>query len=145
MLSITRSLSSLVLAVAFSAVAHAGQFTVEAGKTKPLKLKAEADSVVIGNPNVADVAVHDSKLLFISGKSFGTTNLIVFDKNAKTLFSADIVVTTNSANLVTVNRAGSNFTYDCAPECRPSPAIGDNEDHFGRVIGQMDQQKGLSE
>jgi len=145
MSSCIKGFSALAAAISMSLAAHAGQFTVETGKTKPLKLKGDAGSVVIGNPNIADVAVHDSRLLFVSGKAFGTTNLIIFDDNANTLFSADIVVTANSNNLVTVNRAGANHSYDCTPTCRPTLAIGDDDAHFGSVSTQMESQKNLSE
>lgn len=136
---------ALVAAAFVTAPAVAGQFTVESGKSKPLRLKEDAASIVVGNPNVADVAVHNGKLLFVSGKSFGTTNLMIFNKAGNLLYSADVVVTTNTANLVTVNRAGSSFTYDCAPECRPSVSIGDDEEHFGRSVGQIKQQQQLSD
>lgn len=132
-------------ALLMSASALAGQFTVESGKTKPLRLTGDAASIVIGNPNVADVAVHNGKLLFVSGKSFGTTNLIIFDKAGRTIYSADIVVTTNTANLVTVNRAGNNFSLDCAPSCKPTVSIGDNNDHFTMTAQQLEQLQDLSE
>lgn len=127
------------------ASAHADQFTVESGKTKPLRLKGEAASVVVGNPNIADVAVHDEKLLFISGKVFGTTNLIIFNADGGTIYSGDIVVTTNTANMVTVRRAGSNYTYDCAPNCRPTLTIGDAQGQFEGVYTQMTQAKEVTE
>ena len=132
-------------ALFLSASAYAGQFTIEAGKTKPLRLKSEAASVVVGNPNIADVAVHDETLLFVSGKTFGTTNLLIFDKDGKTIFSADVVVTTNTANLVTVNRAGENYTYDCAPNCRAGLSVGDDPGHYSQTMNQMRQQQELSD
>jgi len=135
------SVSTLLLAGS----ALAGQFTVESGKTKQLRLKTDASSVVIGNPNIADVAVANGKLLFVSGKAFGTTNLLIFDSAGNTIYAADVVVTTNSANLVTVNRAGANYSYDCAPECRAGLAIGDSDEHFESIFNQMDRQKELSE
>ena len=135
------SLSTLLLA----GTALAGQFTVESGDTKTLRLSKEAASVVIGNQNIADVAVANSKLLLISGKVFGTTNLIVLDGEGKTIYSADVVVTTNTANLVTVNRAGSNYSYDCAPECRPGLVVGDDQGHYSTVYSQIEQQQQLNE
>ena len=140
-----RFATAAIASLAVSAAAYAGQFTVEAGKTKPLKLKAEAGSVVIGNPNIADVAVHDSTLLFVSGKSFGTTNLLIFDKDGNTVYSADVVVTTNTANLVTVNRAGNDYSYDCAPAFRAGLSVGDDAGHFDQVYNQLTQQQELSE
>ncbi|MEM1390223.1 MAG: pilus assembly protein N-terminal domain-containing protein [Pseudomonadota bacterium] len=135
------SLSSLFVA----GTALASQFTVESGDTKALRLNKDAASVVIGNQNIADVAVANSKLLLISGKVFGTTNIMVFDADGKTIYAADVVVTTNTANLVTVNRAGSNFSYDCAPDCRPGLVVGDDLEHFNNIYGQVEQQKQLNE
>jgi len=134
-----------VAAISISASAFAGQFTIESGKTKPLRLTTEAASVVVGNPNIADVAVHNGKLIFISGKTFGTTNLMIFDKAGNTIYSNDIVVTTNTANLVTVNRGGSNFTYDCAPDCRASLSVGDSDAHFNSTSEQIQVQAEMSE
>ena len=109
MISISKIAVSGCAAALVAFAAHAGQITVEAGKAKAVKLKANADSVIIGNPNVADVAVHDDKLLFVTGKSFGTTNLMIFDKDGNTLHSSDVVVTANTATWVSVKRAGANL------------------------------------
>ena len=125
--------------------AQAGTFIVEVGKTEALKLKKNAASVALCNPNVADVAVHSSTLLFISGKSFGTTNLLIMDNDGHTIYSADVVVTSNASNLVTVNRAGSDYSYDCAPNCRAGMVVGDNSEHFVRAYSQIKQQKELNE
>lgn len=127
------------------ASAAAQQFTVETGTTKPLRLSKPAASVVIGNQNVADVAVADPQLVFLTGKSFGTTNLLVLDEANNIIYSSDVVVTTNSANLVTVNRAGSTYTYDCAEDCRDAPAIGDAQDHFSKALSQAEQTRRVTE
>ncbi|MDJ0922154.1 MAG: pilus assembly protein N-terminal domain-containing protein [Henriciella sp.] len=144
-MNVFKSVGIAVASLAVAGIAHAGQFTVEAGKSKPLRIKGEAASVVIGNPNIADIGVHDEHLLFISGKTFGTTNLLIFDKDGKTLYAADLVVTTNTSNLVTVNRAGRDFSYDCSPTCRAGLSIGDDPGHYGEVFNQLLQQKELYE
>lgn len=140
-----RLAATAIAALTITAAAHAGQFTVESGKTKPLRLKSKAGSVVIGNPNIADVAVHNDKLIFVSGKTFGTTNLMIFDSNGNTIYSSDIVVTTNTANLVTINRGGENFTFDCAPNCRAGLSVGDADRHFNQTYNQIDRQSDLTE
>ena len=132
------------LAVLMTATAQARQITVETGKASAIKLTTNADSVIIGNPNIADVAVHDDTLLFVTGKSFGTTNLMIFDKNGNTLVSSDVVVTANSATWVSVKRGGDNFTYDCAPSCRPTLATGDEQQHYANVGEQLLLQKELN-
>jgi hypothetical protein len=125
--------------------AVAGPLTVEANKTVPLKLKGTAASVVLGNQNIADVAVHDEHLIFITGKTFGTTNLMVFDRSGNQLLNTEVVVTVNSSNLVTVNRSGSNFTYDCAPTCRPVASPGDNSEYFSALMEQQRSMQTLTE
>jgi len=127
---------ALTAAAFLATAASAGQLTVETNKTKPLKLKHAASSVVVGNPNVADVAVHDERLVFITGKTFGTTNLMIFNDEGKQIYAADIVVTTNTANQVVVNRGGLNRTYSCDGECRPVLNIGDEKDFFEYVDEQ---------
>ena len=103
------------------APALAGPLTVEANKTVPVRLKGAAASVVLGNREIADVAVHDEHLVFVTGKNFGTTNLMVFDRAGNQIYASDVVVTANTSSLVTVNRSGDNSTYACSPSCRPVP------------------------
>ena len=46
-----------------------------------------AASVALGNATVADVTVSDAHTLLITGKAFGTTNLLVLDRNGQTILS----------------------------------------------------------
>lgn len=144
MLSITKTALTACAAIIFSCAAQAGHITVEAGKAKAIKLTTNAESVIIGNPNIADVAVHDDKLLFVTGKSFGTTNLMIFDAKGNTIHSSDVVVTANTATWVSVKRAGDNYTYDCAPACRPTLSAGDQGEHYENVGEQLLMQKELN-
>ncbi len=132
-------------ALCLSATALADQFFVEAGKTKPLRLKSAASSVALGNQNIAEVSVYDRNLLLVSGKTFGTTNILVFDKDGNTVYNADLVVTANQANLVTIKRAGSDFTYNCSPKCKDTIQIGDDSEHFTKTLSQLELQKELNE
>lgn len=144
----TKLLKAAVLgaaAISFVSAASAGQIFVEASKTIPIELNGAASSIVIGNKNVADVAVHNEGLIFITGKSYGTTNLMVYDKSGRQIFSSDVMVTTNSTNLVTINRAGQSFTYDCSPNCRAVLSIGDSPDHFAALIDQQLQTQTLTD
>lgn len=134
------ALTSLVIAGA----ATAQQLSIEASKTVPLRLSGPASSIVVGNKNIADVAVHDERLIFVTGKSYGTTNLMVFNKAGQEVYSAEVVVTANSSNLVTVNRAGQSQTYDCAPVCRSALNLGDDPAYFSGLIQQQLQAQALT-
>jgi Flp pilus assembly secretin CpaC len=132
-------------ALALASTACAEQLFVESSKTVPVRISGAASSIVIGNKNIADVAVHNENLIFVTGKSFGTTNLLVFDKAGHQIYSTDIMVTTNSSNLVTINRAGQSFTYDCSPNCKAVLSVGDDPDHFAALIDQQIQTQSLTD
>jgi Flp pilus assembly secretin CpaC len=132
-------------ALSFATMASADQIQVEASKTIAVPLNGPAASIVIGNKNIADVAVHNDQLLFVTGKSYGTTNLLVFDKAGQQIYASDVLVTTNSSSLVTVNRSGQNFTYDCSPNCRSVLSIGDQADYFAALIDQQLQSQTLTD
>ena len=145
-MSLTAKLfAPLAAAGVFCLAAQAEPLLVETGRTEPIHLGRSAASVVIGNQNIADVAVADPSLLLRTGKSFGTTNLLVLDANNNIILSTDVVVTTDSATLVTINRGGNSYTYDCAgSECRDAPVLGDEEGHFARSLTQAEQLKRLT-
>lgn len=132
-------LGAATLAVSGSALAQ--EFTVETNKTKQLKLRGIAASVVIGDPIVADIAVLDQNLIFVTGRTFGTTNILVFDENGRELYSGDVVVTTNTSNFVSLNRAGQTNTFDCAPRCQSIPNIGDEQEYFQNINLQTRNQQ----
>jgi len=131
------------LAVAQTATAQ--QFTVEAHKTKRLNLRGQAATIVIGDPRVADIAVHDENLIFITGRTFGTTNLLIYNADGKSIFDGDVVVTTNTSNFLSINRAGQTNSYDCTPRCRSIISIGDDSGYFGTVVQQTRQVQDIAE
>ncbi|MGH1421365.1 MAG: pilus assembly protein N-terminal domain-containing protein [Hyphomonas sp.] len=125
--------------------AMADQFSVETNTTVPLRLKGKAASIVLGNSNIANVTVHDEHMLLISGKTYGTTNLLVFDADGRKIYDAELVVSVNSSNYVTINRAGQLRTFDCTPQCRPAMSIGDDPEHFGIMMEQQKKMQELAE
>ena len=134
-----------IMSLAVASIAQAQHLSVEASKTIPLRLTGSASSIVIGNKNIADVSIHNEQLLFVTGKSYGTTNLMVFDKAGRQIYSSDVMVTTNSTHLVTVNRAGQSFTYDCSTNCKSVLSLGDDPGHFASLIEQQLQAQALTE
>lgn len=136
-----------MMALSMSGIAQAQQFTVEVNKTKRLNVRGAA-SLLIGDSRVADATtqpIEGGSLIFISGRSFGTTNILIYDSFGKELYSGDVVVTTNTSNLVSVNRGGATNTYDCAPRCRSVLAVGDDLTYFNSIAEQSDAIQELSE
>ena len=89
-------------------------------QTEILNLPYPAGSLIIGNPGVVNVAVHDDRTLLLTGKSFGSTNLIVLDAVGRTIFRSQIHVAENRAgDNLTIARGNKTETLSCATRCRP--------------------------
>lgn len=132
----TRHLAVLATCLVAPALLVPGQaaagepiYRVDLNKTQILRLPAPAGPIVIGNPNIADITVHSSSMIFIVGRGFGETNLVVMDRNGNTMVDANIQVTsTISEHSVRLFKASARETYSCAPYCQPSPVLGDSPD-----------------
>lgn len=127
--SLTLSFGLSLLAVSVSLPAQARNFqsyTVELNKTEIVRLPGAAASVIVGNPKIADVTVQSSDLLFVVGRGYGETNLIILDAQGNTMMNADLqVVNTLSTNGVRLYNGKARETYSCIPYCGPSPVLGD--------------------
>lgn len=132
-------LVTLISTTALSFNAVAGNFphsntaySVEINKTEIVRLPVRASAVVIGNPAIADVSVHAADTLFVVGRGYGETNLIVLDANGNTVMDTDIqVLQKPSAHSVRVFNRSARQSYNCAPNCQPSPVIGDDPEFLG--------------
>ena len=137
-LSRTRLLASriVVLAALFGSVfiplgaAHAEKLVVTTDKAKIIKLPNQTKTVIVGNPIVADVTIGKDGLVILTGKSFGTTNLIALDGTGAILNESTIQVQQANENLVIVQRGLDRETYSCTPSCMPSVALGDEQKYF---------------
>lgn len=89
-------------------------------QTQMLSLKRPAGSLIIGNPAIAAVAIHDDRTLLLTGRKFGSTNLIVLDEMGRTIHTSQIAVDENRGGSdLTIARGSQTQTYSCASRCRP--------------------------
>ncbi|MEO1189338.1 MAG: pilus assembly protein N-terminal domain-containing protein [Pseudomonadota bacterium] len=100
-----------------------------------LRLNGAVETIVIGNPVIADAAVYDQSTLVLTGKAFGETNIIVLDSMGNILREAEIRVGQPN-DVVVVNRGASQTTYSCAPHCSRTLRIGDNAEGFDATLSQ---------
>ncbi len=139
-------LVALVTTVAASAIpAKAEPIAVMVDRAKVMRVSRPADIVIIGNPAIADATIQDNQTLIITGRSFGSTNLIVLDAEGQAI--ADEIVTVGSPDdqVVTVYRRASRQTFSCTPDCSPTLAIGDNAAAFESVTEQIEAHGSLSD
>jgi Flp pilus assembly secretin CpaC len=126
-----RVLRPLVAAAAalfmFAAPASARDVRVALDQAFPIRLSEPAEGVAIGNPSIAGVTVQNDMFLFVTGRSYGSTNLVVVGQNGRVLYSGRVVVTPDETDVVMVTRGNETARLECTPLCRPRPDIGDGE------------------
>lgn len=118
-----------LLASGLASTAFAAPLQVPINHSVRLGLSGAAASVVVGNPSIADVTVVDSRTLFLSGKSFGTTDVVVVDALGRTIYNADVVVSPPSRGHVAVYRGGEKSAdrtdMACSPRCQVDAKAGE--------------------
>lgn len=114
-----------------SAHAPGGDVRVDISHTEILRLAQPASSVVVGNPAVADIAVHSPDTLLVLGRTYGTTNLIAMDAMGRVIAEHQIRVGARDyPGRLQVYNGTKRYTYDCAPECLIAPEVGDAAEHY---------------
>lgn len=127
--------SAALLTVFAPGESSARDIRVALDQAFPIRLSEPAAGVAVGNPSIAGVSVQNDRFLFVTGRSYGATNLVVVGANDRVLYSGRIVVSPDETDVVMVTRGLSTSRLECTPLCRPRPDIGDgNADEIGRQI-----------
>ncbi len=127
----------------FAALASAGSalaepLVVPIDHSARIAVQGSAASVVLGNPQVADVTVVDSHTLFVSGRGYGETDVVVLDRSGRTIYSGDVIVAAAGGGRVSVYRGGDRTDMACAPACSVStrsPTAPSKEGATGAAAG----------
>lgn len=82
-----------------------------------LRIDRDVSKVIIGNPAIADVAVSDPRTIVLTGRSFGTTNLVILDGTGTPLVDEKVVVARNDDDTLRVYRSVEALTLTCTPSC----------------------------
>ncbi len=107
-----------------------------------LRLGAEARTIIVGNPIIADVNIQDGQILVVMGKNAGSTNMIALDSQNREIANIDIFVQTSKENSVTLYKGSSRISMNCAPNCERSLNIGDNSANFELINKQITSKMG---
>jgi Flp pilus assembly secretin CpaC len=118
-------------------VADARDIRVSLDQAFPVRLSEPAEGVAIGNPSIAGVSVQNDRFLFVTGRSYGATNLVVVGANGRVLYSGRIEVVPDETNVVMVTRGAETARLECTPLCRPRLDIGDSAEVHSAVQDQI--------
>jgi Flp pilus assembly secretin CpaC len=139
-----RSLAQRALAIALltsmyaasdSAVADERTIRVVMDYARLVRLPEGAQTIVVGNPLVADVnMIKGNQLFVVTGKSFGTTNLVVLDRTGQQV-GESVVTVVPSNDKVLVQRGSHRESLSCNPKCVPAIELADDSAYSQTVIG----------
>ena len=107
-----------------------------------LRLPEGAQTLVIGNPLIADVTMlKNNRLMVVTGKSFGATNLIILDNSGSQVGESLITVVPPNDKLV-VMRGPHRESYWCNPDCAPAVDLGDDRAYMNEAIAAIRTHEG---
>ncbi|MCA1260674.1 MULTISPECIES: pilus assembly protein N-terminal domain-containing protein [Nitratireductor] len=98
-------------------LADTSSIEVVMNQAKIVKLARPADTIVIGNPEIADAAVQDATTIVLTGKGFGVTNLVVLDIDGQPVVDEQVVVSRQTVDSVRIYRRANVQTLSCTPYC----------------------------
>jgi hypothetical protein len=141
-------LATVIAAAPAKAESEAVPLTVQTDMSMLIMLPNEPNTVVIGNPSVADISLN-GKQMFVHGHAFGETNIMVLDGSGATMANYYVNVMHNTNNQLTVFASNSTATagvdrrtYTCAPNCEGNPMPGDNTEFFKQITGASQTRYG---
>ncbi len=119
--------AALAAACMLASPASARDIRVALDQAFPIRLAEAAEGVAVGNPSIAGVSIQNDRFLFVTGRSYGSTNLVVVGQNGRVLYSGRLVVSPDETDVVMVTRGVETARLECTPLCRPRPDIGDGQ------------------
>lgn len=129
--------AGVMLTILLAGAASAETVSVSVDEARIMKLPDNVATIVIGNPLIADATLQGGGVLVLTGKGFGSTNLLALNRSGKIILDTTVQVTgPASTDLVVVYKGVERESYSCAPECEKRLTLGDSMSYFGNVLGQ---------
>jgi Flp pilus assembly secretin CpaC len=138
------ALASLAMTAAAAAAPMTDPIDVTIDFAKVLRIGEKADTVIVGNPGIADASIDDEKTLVLTGKTAGTTNLIVLDVDGNEIVNTVLRVSSDVRQLTTIFYGVSRQTFSCAPTCEQVISVGDNPEKFDNAKTQIETRRQFS-
>jgi hypothetical protein len=138
---------TVLFAATFGApAAQADTVTVNLDEARVMKLPDRVATIVIGNPLIADATLQNGGLLVVTGKGFGSTNLLALDRSGHVVMDKTVlVVSPAGGDLVVVYKGVERESYSCAPDCERRITLGDSPAYFNATLAQIGTRNGLAQ
>lgn len=139
-------LATVFAALALPCTALAGAqpvVDVTIDEARLVRLDSDAAQVIVGNPAIADVTAQSSRILVVTGKSYGSTNLIALDASGREIYEAKLGVGEGDRRLVRVYKGTLRQSLHCAPECERTLSLGDDKSQFEQTADTLTKRNGV--
>lgn len=144
-MKVSIKIAALVFCLGLTGAASAAEQTqVLLDQARIIRLPDRVATLVIGNPSVVDGTLQTGGLLVVTGKSYGTTNIIALDARGDVLAEHNVTVGAPKDASLTVWRGVARETWSCAPRCEHSVMLGDAPEYFESAIGQAQARNGYA-
>lgn len=127
-----------------NAPAERGEVAVTVDRAKVIRLPERTQTLILGNPSIADVAIQKNGIAVVTGKSYGVTNVIALDGAGNMLAESTVSVSAPNDSVVVVQRGLERQSYSCTPSCQPAVVLGDANGFFSDTKGQADSHTQFS-
>jgi len=120
------SIAAALFAAFAAPAAKADEVSLYMDEARLVSLPKAAKTVFTGNALIADATVVDPNHVFVSGRNFGTTNLVAVDAEGRVITNIPIAVRERAGVRVTLTRANERRTFGCdSGRCETTPTPGD--------------------
>lgn len=127
----------IISALALSHAAAADTIDVVLDQAKVLQLPPNTQTIIVGNPIIADVTMLKStNQMVLTGKGYGETNMIALDADGNAIGESLVRVTGINHGLI-VQRGTARETYSCNPRCQPTVNLGDDNRYMTETSAQI--------
>jgi Flp pilus assembly secretin CpaC len=110
------------------------------------RLPERVATIVIGNPLIADATLQSGGILVVTGKGFGSTNLLALDRGGGVLMNSTVEVLGPGTNdIVVVYKGVERETYSCASNCERRITLGDSPAYFNANLAESGARNGQAQ
>jgi Flp pilus assembly secretin CpaC len=135
--------AGILCAVIGIGAAQADVFDVPVDQARIIKLPDKVTTIIIGNPMIADAALQAGGILVITGKGYGSTNMLALDRTGRVIMDKTVqVLGPRGADIVTVYKGVERESYSCAPQCAARITLGDSNGYFAGAMTQGSARTG---
>ena len=124
--------------------APAADINVILDQARLVKLPDRVSTIVVGNPLIADVSIQAGGLMVVTGKGYGSTNVLALDRSGKVLMDSTVNVQ-GPRGVVVVYRGVERETYSCKPNCERRITLGDGTTYFTTTLTQSVTRSGQAQ